>query len=257
MKLTSVRLQPEGEFAEIVWTCDLHAGAATFDEKRARKHRSYILESPDRWTIDGGDTTENCLKGSVGNVYEQTMSPQDQEEWAEDYWLPVAESSKLLGILNSNHAYRSQREADHSPTRHLCRYLRVPFLGWSHVFRVKVGENHKRSYNIFVTHGASGARKPSSRMNTLIGLTDVVEGCDVYLMGHLHNAMTFSRQVQRPAKDSIVEITQHFGMGGSFVDWNDSYGEMKLLQPPDSSMVAVRLFKSSPKVEVSLLPVLR
>ena len=257
MNLTSVVLRPEGEYAEIVWTCDLHVGAATFDEKRALRHRDYIMSSPDRWTVDGGDDMENCLKSSVGNVYEQTMSPSQQGEWVEDYWLQVAEQGKLLGMLNSNHAYRSQKESDYSPAKHLAKYLRVPFFGWSQVLRVKVGDNHQRSYYLFVTHGASGGCKASTRFNALIGLTDIVQGCDVYLMGHLHNALSFSRQVQVPGKDSIMELTQWFGLGGSFLGWNDSYGEMKLLPPTDSSMVSVKLYQSSPKVEVSLLPVVK
>lgn len=257
MSLTAITLRPEGEYAEIVWTCDLHAGAATFDEKRARKHRDYILASPDRWTIDGGDTTENCLKGSVGNVYEQTMSPSQQEEWAEDYWQPVSEQGKLLGIVNSNHAFRSERESDYSSARHLARYLRVPFLGWSHVLSVKVGDNHKRRYNLFVTHGASGGSSLAGKTNALLKLKSIVAQCDVYLMGHLHDALAFSRPVRVPGKDSIMEMTQHFAVGGSFLDWKHSYGEMKLLQPPDSSMVSVRLYQNTPKVEVSLLPVVK
>ena len=100
MRLHSVRLDPTSDRIEIVPTADLHAGASTFDEKRAIAHRDYILSDPDRYTWSLADDHENATKTSVGaGVYEQTMSPSQQRVWLAEYYRPLAEAGKLLGIM--------------------------------------------------------------------------------------------------------------------------------------------------------------
>lgn len=251
MAVTPVQINPDGDYVELIPLSCLHIGAATFNERRARRFREYILADPDRYTWDLGDTVENATRDSVGaGVYEQVLSPSKQFAYAEEYYRPLIEAGRLLGIHNSNHGYRSEKAVDFSPIDMLSGKLGVPFLGWQNVFSLKVGDNHKRRYNIFSWHGKYNGRSIGGALNALVGMSNLVYNCDAYCMGHIHRRITHEDTIRLPGKSRLREMPRKFLAAGGFIDYDDSYAEMMGLLPAMPGTGTLRFYKTEPRVEL-------
>ena len=251
MAVTPIQLNPDGEYIELIPISCLHIGAAQFEENRALRFRSHALESPDRYVWDLGDTVENATRYSIGaGVYEQVMSPSKQLDYAEEFYRPLRERGKLLGLHNSNHGFRSEKEVDFHPIEMLCRELQVPFLGWQNVFSFKVGDNHKRRYNIFSHHGKYNGRSIGGALNALVSMRMLVHCCDVYVQGHIHRRICHEEQIRLPGKTNTMLMRQHFIAAGGFISYDESYAEMCGLLPPLSGSATIRLYERESRVEV-------
>ncbi len=252
MQVRPLLLTPnESDHVELIPVSCLHIGAANFNERRALRTREFILESTDRYVWDLGDTTENAIRGSIGNgVYAQVLSPSQQQRYAEDFWRPVRERGRLLGIHDANHPFRTTKEVDYNPAEDLAYHLQVPYLGWQNVFSVKVGDNHKRRYNIFSWHGTCNARTLGAIINALAGLRNLVQGCDAYVMGHVHRRARIDQVSRVPGKNQLIEGFEHYVSVGGYIDYSDSYAEMKGLVPAVPGTVVIKLYRDWTRIEV-------
>jgi len=209
------------------------------------------LADPDRYTWDLGDTLENATRDSIGaGVYEQVLTPEQQEEYTIEFYRPLVDAGRLLGIHNSNHGYRTDKAVGRSPIRILCREIGVPFLGWQNVFSLKVGENHQRRYNIFSWHGKYSGRSVGGALNALVAMASIVHNCDAYCMGHIHRKLIHEDNIRVPGKTRLNEIRRHFLACGGFIDYDDSYAEMMGLLPALPGTGTLRFYKTEPRVEL-------
>lgn len=257
MRLIKYRFQPEGDHLEVVAGGDLHIGHPCFSLKTANAHRDYILASPDRVTLDVGDPVENSLRDSVGSgVYEQTIRPRDQLKEAKAYYWDIAEQGKLLGICESNHPDRSVKVADFSPTEYLCEVLRTEFIRYQAILAITVGNSAKGyTYLIHCRHFAGGACTPEGIQRQLRLKSRHVQGCDAHVAGHCH-CYTHETEVVR-VPDSrhgkVREIERHYATCSSFMEWDESYAEMKSYDPPLFGMISLKLYRDERKVELNRL----
>jgi len=251
LAVTPVQLNPDGEYISLIPVSCLHVGSADFNKRRALAMRQKILDTPDCYTWDLGDQTENGLRDSPGtSVFRQVLSPSEQDEWLEDYYKPLADRGKLLGLHNSNHSYRTEKAADQSPVRHTAKYLGVPYLGWQSVLSIKVGENHKRRYNLFSTHGNCNARTEGAVVNYLLKLRELVDLCDCYICSHVHRRIgPVERVISLPGKTKIKEHRAYFMSIGGFLNYG-GYAEMLNLPRPVNGTVEIRLYQTEPHVEI-------
>lgn len=247
MRLHTIRLEPEGDYSELVTIADMHVGSPQHDAKRAEKHRRYILDSPDRRCWSLADDHENATRNSIGaGVYEQTMRPSEQQEYLEEWYRPLAEGGRVLGMHESNHSVRSVNESDHSRQKELAKYHRIPWLGGQAVLKVQIG---KQAYTIHSTHGASGGTTPSAIFLALNRTRNIVQGCDVYVQGHVHQCVSQWTNCYLPGRAHLTERPQWIGTAGSFMSYG-GYAEAKGLQVPYSHQWGFRLYRNEHRLEV-------
>jgi len=250
MDLVPVTLDPlDSDYIEIVTTADLHIGARTHDSARAARHRQYILDSPNRYTLCLGDDFENNLRSSPGaGVFEQQLSPREQRAYGLRWFAPLVEADALLGFLESNHSFRGLKEADFSYEEWLADTCKTRYFGYHANLKVRVGE---QVYTLFATHGSTGASTDGGLLNAVLRLRDVCDA-EVYLMGHAHRQLVHETLRVRPdlATNTLAEYRQHFAVAGSFLSYDGSYAAQLNLPRGCPGQISVRLYADCHHAEV-------
>ena len=255
MRLLPLQFTPEGNYIELVSVADLHCGSKQFLEKKALKHRGYILGSPDRKVIDMGDDSENALRVSPGSsIFQQRITPSEQREWVREYYRPIKE--RVLCVVASNHSDRSDREVDWNPDEALVAFLDCPYIRWEAVLSVTVGDSAKgQNYNIFVRHAFSNSAKPAMILNAMVNKSRSVQGCDAYLGAHTHQFAYLAVPALLPDQrhKRMRQLEQHFVTNGAFIDHEGSYAEQHSYPYPADGQVSLRLYRDRHEVEVKRL----
>lgn len=231
------------EFAntiELVPLFDLHIGLKGCDKEKLINTINYIMETPNAYTVLGGDILECATKTSVGlAMYEEEMGPKDQLLYAFNLLKPLAEAGKILDVVTGNHEMRLANFADMNPVEIMANLLSIPYSGYQGYSLIKVGNN---VYKVGLFHGASGGCTPAGAVNAM-RKQNVVTECDLYLSGHIH--------VKADGSDPYYKINEETGeleirskkyvVCGSFVEYWESYAEMKALPPAETGTVKITL----------------
>jgi hypothetical protein len=230
---------------------DLHIGAPTFNEKKALKHRKYILDDPNRKAIDLGDHCENALRDSPGTaVLCQKLSPSEQREYAAWYYGPIAD--RVLAIVHSNHSARSVKAADISPDELLALRIGCARLVEGTIF-ITVGDSRRgQQYAIYVRHSVGNCTTKSALVNGLQRQTWYNQGNDVYWCAHSHSFLHVPQTVTvpDPRHGKVKKIIQHLCCSDSFMEYDDSYAQTANHQRPTPGQVSLRLYLDRHHVEV-------
>ena len=92
---------------EIEIFSDLHLGSkkCNYDAIRSRVNR--VKENEHVYAIVLGDLLNNSTKTSVGDVYEEELTPMQQVKLAVSTFEPIKD--KILGVCSGNHERRSYK----------------------------------------------------------------------------------------------------------------------------------------------------
>jgi len=221
-------------------TCgDWHLGARTCDEGAVDEWLETVREN--KWyVILMGDITENATLGSVGAVFEQTMTPQEQVRLAIDKLTPIKDY--IIGSVAGNHGRRSVKTTGLDPDEIMCWDLGVPYWGAAALGRIQVGDAH---WKIAVHHGTGGGALLGSKLNVVAErMTKMVPMADLYLAGHTHADVAGSdvRPDLTYNKGSVrlIKKRRHFSGTGSLLDY-DGYPEAMMLPPASKVQVCHHL----------------
>lgn len=125
-----------------------HIGAKQSDEAFIDDTIERIKADPNGVWLYLGDGGECVTKYSKGDVFAQTMPPRDQLQVLVDKLLPIRD--KGLFLVKGNHDARTFKETGLDFTHALGLGLRLPYLGTSVFWNLKV---NRSSYDIFTHHG--------------------------------------------------------------------------------------------------------
>ena len=75
---------------------------------------------------------------------------------------------------------------------------------------------------------------------------------DLFLMGHLHRKLHIKDSVSylNRRNKQIEERDRHFVLTGAYLDYADSYGEMKGYEALEVGTPLIRLYKDEHKIEI-------
>lgn len=228
---------PENRDIKIYPISDLHLGAKDCMIKSWMKFIKKLEQEPDSYITISGDMMNNSIVGSVGDVYNETMTPIEQKEFLRDSLKPIKD--KILCITPGNHEYRSTKVTNDHPL-----YDVAFSLGIEDKYRqngaflcVRIGDKSKRgssnpSYMIAVAHGAGGGRKRGSSVNRIEDFAKDMEGLDMLIVGHTHKPVTFpiEKIVLDPFKKVVKTKTVKLVVATSWVEYGD-YAFRHLMSP--------------------------
>lgn len=201
MKCVKVDLPGELRELYIEIFSDLHIGSKKCDYKLIQERIENVKNEEDRYCIIVGDIINNSTKTSVGDVYEEELTPMQQVQKAAKLFEPI--KHKIIGITSGNHERRSYKTDGIDLTYFLANELGLAdkydycacllFIRFGEMRTTGAGGRHggKMCYTLYMTHGdGNGGRTVGGKMNGLQRRGQIVNA-DIVVTGHTHMPASF------------------------------------------------------------------
>ncbi|AKA61457.1 hypothetical protein CPT_Stahl29 [Bacillus phage Stahl] len=197
MNYKRIELKGKIKHLDVMLFSDWHVGSSGCDESLIDKLIAHALKNQETTRIIiNGDLLENATRYSVGSgVYEQTMSPQQQLDYAVKKLKPVAHL--IDGFIVGNHTERTKKEVGIDLGKVFSDMLGIEYLGYRAVVHYSINKN---SYPIMLWHGA-GSGSTTAAIERRLGTMDkVCPDAMVYVISHFHKPLHFQKNVYRVDK---------------------------------------------------------
>jgi hypothetical protein len=159
---------------------DVHVGSPQHDEQLLDKHLEWMANTPNVFTWNGGDATENITDKKMGHT------PTSNEEQIINVTRKFSKvQHKMMFSIPGNHEARTFKESQTSSGRRIADNLQVPYFS-DYVFaNLKWRGNN---FRLLAHHGAGGAQSPGAQRNSARKDLDWTKP-DLIWTGHLHAPM--------------------------------------------------------------------
>lgn len=253
MKIVKQEVTAIDSEVELIVIGDVHIGSPNFNESLLVTVINYVLEKENRFVILNGDIIDCTFKDSVGNVYENYMTPSVALSYALLKLKPLADAKRILCSIGGNHDHdRSMKQVDISFAQQLAVGLGLAevFSPDSAVIFLKVlnGIKSKKdtaiTYKIFVNHGNNGGGGMiGSKANALEKMSLVVPNADLYIHSHTHSPFTFKDEYIdiNADKSTLLWRERLYVNTNAYLNYFNSYGEKRLMRPQSLSVPKIKL----------------
>ena len=195
---------------------DFHIGNQNYQGKILEKTLKKIHKSKGM-VIGMGDYCEFINQKSF-NYESQTMSPKNQFKELKRLLKPLAEDGLIITLLKGNHEDRYFRKLD--GLEDYCENYEIRYNGRH--FLIPIGD-----LVVYAHHPQSSATTTAGRDRVFKKMI-LIQEADIYLTGHFHSL--FQEKIHRyNRKRKLYDI--HFACTGSYLDYKNSYAELKLYSP--------------------------
>lgn len=238
---------------------DLHIGS--------RRHNYYDLEErikrvqnePNTYAILLGDICNNSTKTSVGDVYDEELTPMQQIMTAIRLFEPIKD--KIIGITSGNHERRTYKQDGIDIMHFLATELglidRYDYTSCLLFIRFGKGgrDTHYRKvvYSLYMTHGdGQGGRTMGGKANGLQRRGQIVDA-DIIVTGHTHAPMTFRDayyKIDYP-NSCVHKMEQMFVNASATLDY-ESYAELYGMKPGSSSSPVIVLDGNAKRMKTTI-----
>lgn len=247
MKCYKVDLSEELRSIRIEIFSDLHIGSKKCNYNAIHERIERVRTSENTFAIILGDICNNSTKTSVGDVYEEQLTPMQQVQKAVTMFEPIKD--KILGITSGNHERRSYKtdgidlvyflasELGLSDRYDYCAGLMFVRFGTAQKRGNIEANKRKQCYTIYFTHGdGNGGRTIGGKSNGLQRRGQIVDA-DIIITGHTHTPVSFRDCFYRVdyQNSSVQKKEQLFVNASATLDYEE-YAELYGMKP--SSIVS-------------------
>lgn len=241
---------------------DLHLGSPNVDAEKFEGYLDWVKKNK-AYVFLMGDLFDVATLDSATEVWGQQMSLNNAIKALVEKLKPI--KKQIIGAIIGNHEERLVRYANFNPVQNLCDILGVPYCHYSAVLRFRIGE-HKHTkinkvspaveYIFFAHHTTGGGSTIGGKINRIAKLNNIFSGADAYLGGHNHSKALGEESVFYLSKNGRGEakLTQKrviYIDTGSFLTYEDSYAEQKMLPPAHTGAPRIRMNGSRKDLHVS------
>ena len=235
------------ETVEIYPVHDLHYGSEQFDLHRWNLLHDMLMEKPNRYVVWVGDLLEFSIPfNKHSDVLTQQYTPHEQKMYISALFKEMGD--RTLAILDGNHEQRSFKS-----TGQYTLYDCAAIAGIEDKYRtayavidVGVGADAHRisgrqlHYVLFATHRAKQLKS--------FGSADAIEGIDVFLYGHDHEANDHPRgkMVYDPRNHAVLFKTVECVNCGAFLTYG-GYGALAGYRPKSDKLYKLILYSGNDK----------
>lgn len=250
MKLITADLPATLKKIEIESFADLHIGSKKCNMALINERIERVKNNPNVYCILVGDIVNNSTKTSVGDVYEEPLSPMEQMKLACSLFEPIKD--KILAITAGNHERRSYKTDGTDLTWFLARQLGCEdkYDYCACVLCIAFGKNTKnrgakQKYTMYISHGdGQGGMTMGAKANGLQRRGTIIDA-DIIVTGHTHSPMTFrstsykiNLHTNRPG---ISEFEQVFVNLASTLNYEE-YAEIRGMKPSSTRNPVIVLY---------------
>ena len=185
------------------------------------------------------------------------MSPYFQKKETIKFWQPVADSGKLLCVLDDNHSYRVRDLADWRVMSDVAEELKVFYGGWGIFLDIRFLKDNEeiRQYTLYAVHGKRSATTDAGALNNAIRMNQRAIA-DIYLRFHHHRKICHQDEIKKLVfsqdKWQLAEHKRTYCINGSFLEWDKSYAEMNEYNISVKGCIKIKLFTERWDVHASL-----
>lgn len=251
MKCVKIDLPENIDELTIEIFSDLHIGSKKYDKALIEERIERVKNDPNTYCIILGDIVNNSIKTSVGDVYEEPLSPMQQITTAIELFRPI--KHKVLGCVCGNHERRTYKQDGIDIIHFMCMELgisdRYSYDAVLLFIRLGVKSRDKRRkmlYTVYMTHGdGQGGRLIGGKANGLQRRGKVVNA-DIVITGHTHTPFTFREKTYAiDAINSTVQEREQVFVNASATLKYEEYAELYGLPP--SSVISPRVILNGHK----------
>lgn len=184
------------EYIRLVPLGDTHIGDAACDYKLLDNTIEDVRLDPNAFLLLNGDIINNAIKNSVSDIYEETMTPEEQIEYAVELLMPIKD--KILLALPGNHENRTKKDTSIDPMKYIMGMLgkldvytrdgAVLFLSFG---KNKGRDNIRHTVSLYPVHGSRGGGRTAS-FKHVEDLAQIVD-TDIYIHSHTHKPGSFRK----------------------------------------------------------------
>lgn len=224
---------------EIVVIGDVHIGSKKCDYKKLQQKIDYVAETNNARVIMLGDIINNSTKTSVGDVYEEPLSPMQQMQKAVELFTPIKD--KIIAGCSGNHERRTYKQDGIDLSYFLASELGYadnydPVAVLLSISYGSCGKSNKCKTFVYLTHGdGAGGRTIGGKANALERRGQIVDA-DIVITGHTHQPIIFTNanyDIDR-AHDKVILRETTFVNIGSTLDYEE-YAELFGMRPSSAA----------------------
>lgn len=245
------------EGVEIVPLADAHCGHILFNEAEFKRLVDYIADEPDdpkmaRVCILNGDLTESVTRHSVGNIFDQTMTPSVQVATMINYLKPLTEISdkypmgKIVSYCAGNHDSGRYKDTGISASESIAVGLdldgRYSTDGcYSFIKLKRQSDSSRLNYTVYNTHLSGGGISSGAKATKISRIGNAILA-SLIIGSHFHNPMTFKEDIITPSTNGKCYLKQDtitYVITGAFLRYGD-YAQRNGMKP--NTMATPRIF---------------
>lgn len=151
-------------------------------------------------------------------------------------------------VAFSGNCERIFNATGYSPMKMLCNELHTNHYGYGQFIKIK-GKN--TNYSIYATHGSSSSTLPYTKIKGCLNLA-MHKDADIYCMGHVHDLQLHTQEVERIQYNQVVKNKRYFVLTGHYLNYDNSYAEMKNLIPSKQGSPVIDLNMSEKQIRVKI-----
>ena len=247
---------------EIEIFSDLHLGSKKCDYKEIQKRVERVKDNDHVYAIILGDVCNNSTKSSLGDVFEEELSPMSQVKLAIRTFEPI--KHKILGVCSGNHERRSYKMDGVDLLYFMCAELGIAdkYDYCACLLFIRVGQDKRRGtkaknirqicYSLYMTHGdGQGGRTMGGKANGLHRRGQIVDA-DIVVTGHTHAPLSFRDccyTIDYP-NSSVVTKEQLFVNASATLNYEE-YAELYGMKPSSKQSPVIAL--NGTKKEMAVL----
>ncbi len=184
------RLDSSLKHLRLVVISDPHYGNPFHSPRHFARTLDFIRKWDDVRTVLTGDLIEAITKNSVGDIYSQKLTPQEQRDDMIEMLMPIKD--KVLAMCTGNHERRIYGETGIDVSRDIAKALGVPYRPEGVLLKIMLGSGNERHLNRpyvfwgYCTHGYGGARTKSAKAVKVERVSAWVSKADFVTMAHDH-----------------------------------------------------------------------
>jgi len=213
---------------------DVHIGNPFFCKSLFEQTLEFIKSYPNIFVILSGDLLENITKHSVGNMFEQVISPMEQKYKIIEYLTPIKD--RIIGITTGNHESRkSNIDSDTDLTLDIAQALDIPYNPYAIINFLSVGSDIKKKnrpvyYSIHTTHGSGSGSTITSSLNVALKPTKKISGINIFFNGHNHLKLVVEMhdRVFYSQSKTVRELDYYVVSTGSYIEYGGYAAKLNL-----------------------------
>lgn len=234
---------------------DFHIGDKLCNLKKIKAVLNEVKESSNTYIILNGDLINNSTAQSVGDTYEEELTPNEQINYLTELLRPIAD--RIICISSGNHEARTKKEVGIDLIEQVAYRLGIEDRyanGWWYIYLTLGFNEHYKDrpilYTITGTHGYGGGRKNGGKINNLVEMSDKVIA-DLYIMGHTHTPIITRNTIFVPDYQhrSLVQKDKYYLMTNAFLEYG-GYGEKYGFTPSSTDIQEALLDGTKKKIKI-------